>query len=291
MRKSDIEKMIAASGFTLRGMATTANPKVGKANLELGIKAACLHLNPSYADWVCVSKGLCGDLCLDGAGTPAHADAKLKARTARTALLKSDLRLFMIGLVFAIAKHQSDAIKALLECVFRLNATSDIPFEAKKYHFVLTYEECDLLNRLYNVGAIAGAQYSIFSLFPNVQFLDYTKVFARLTRKLPDNYYLLFSLDGPNNVTAAIKAHRLGFNISVPFLCNLPDTFTLSNGIESITLPVFNGDDSDIRYLDPVGHVVGLKFKILTNGKSNKNNGFLMETNSVTQAPFFKTAA
>ena len=82
-------------------------------------------------------------------------------------------------------------------------------------------------------------------------FYDYTKIIGR--KNLPDNYHLTFSKAENNGRDVAIAQFQ-GINVAVVFASKvLPKTF---NG-----LPVFNGDESDLRFLDPGNHVIGLYAK------------------------------
>jgi hypothetical protein len=127
--------------------------------------------------------------------------------------------------------------------VFRLNGTSDI-----------SWEKYDMLPGL-----------NVFECFPDVQFYDYTKVLGRKVSGIL-NYHLTFSAADGNDLDVK-KAILQGLNVAVVFGIKktqpMPETY---NG-----LPVFNGDESDLRFLDPKG-VVGLYAK----GKAKKDtSGFV----------------
>ena len=63
-----------------------------------------------------------------------------------------------------------------------------------------------------------------------------------------------------------MKALELGYNVSIVF-DKLPETW---NGYK-----VINGDESDVRFLDPQAVVIGLKAK----GKGKKDEtGFVIKT-------------
>jgi hypothetical protein len=132
--------------------------------------------------------------------------------------------------------------------VFRLNGTSDIAFE--KYEVVRD-----------------GVMYrNIFSAFPDVQFYDYTKILGRKTVTY-ENYQLTFSAADGNDADVA-KAIAQGYNIATVFgikkTLPMPETY--------MGIPVFNGDESDLRFLDPHGVIVGLYAK----GKAKKDTtGFV----------------
>jgi hypothetical protein len=132
--------------------------------------------------------------------------------------------------------------------VFRMNGTSDLAFE--KYEVVRN-------GKLFR---------NIFDAFAEVTFYDYTKI---LGRKVADikNYSLTFSAaDGNDNDVA--KAITQGYNVAVVF--GIKKTLPMPETYQG--LPVFNGDESDLRFLDPKGVVVGLYAK----GKAKKDTtGFV----------------
>lgn len=104
---------------------------------------------------------------------------------------------------------------------------------------------------------------------PDVQFYDYTKVVKRAYMDLPSNYHLTLSYSEANPDYAE-QVYRAcldtGTNMAVVFRNELPDTFR--------GLPVINGDNDDLRFLDPQGVVVGLKAK----GSAKRNtSGFVID--------------
>ena len=124
------------------------------------------------------------------------------------------------------------ARKGLHPCV-RLNGTSDILWER--------YPEF----------------HALCQTFPQVQFYDYTKVPLRSRRNRPTNYHLTFSWSGGNDAECRI-ALTLGANVAVPYMSSLPIYDTFGPG-RPVT--VIDGDQSDLRFLDPAGVIVGLKNK------------------------------
>ena len=70
-----------------------------------------------------------------------------------------------------------------------------------------------------------------------------------LNGELPSNYHLTFSCSETNEKIAKIVL-QLGGNVAVVFRNQLPETW---NGYK-----VINGDESDLRFLDKQGVVVGL---------------------------------
>jgi hypothetical protein len=100
--------------------------------------------------------------------------------------------------------------------------------------------------------------------FPNVQFYDYTKI--PVSRRNPaSNYHLTFSLSESNDADA-LDALDAGYNVAAVFDIksrggNLPESFM---GRE-----VINADDSDVRFYDPSGVIVGLKAKGAARGDTS----------------------
>jgi hypothetical protein len=132
--------------------------------------------------------------------------------------------------------------------VFRLNGTSDLSFE--KYEVIRN-------GKLFR---------NIFSAFPEVQFYDYTKILGRKVSEI-SNYHLTFSAADGNDIDVT-KAVAQGYNVAVVF--GIKKTLPMPE--DYVGMPVFNGDDSDLRFLDPKGVVVGLYAK----GKAKKDtSGFV----------------
>jgi len=107
---------------------------------------------------------------------------------------------------------------------------------------------------------------NIFEAFPNVQFYDYTKILGRKVKHIP-NYHLTFSAADGNDADVA-KAIEQGYNVATVF--GLKKTQPMPETYQG--RPVFNGDESDLRFLDPKGVIVGLYAK----GKAKKDeSGFV----------------
>jgi hypothetical protein len=129
-----------------------------------------------------------------------------------------------------------------------LNGTSDLSFE--KYEVIRN-------GKLFR---------NIFSAFPEVQFYDYTKILGRKVSEI-SNYHLTFSAADGNDIDVT-KAVAQGYNVAVVF--GIKKTLPMPE--DYVGMPVFNGDDSDLRFLDPEGVVVGLYAK----GKAKKDtSGFV----------------
>jgi hypothetical protein len=221
-------------------LLTFSNPKVQKGT-KFGYLTAILHLAPHKLSGhnVCPKASPeCIALCLNTAGRGGiikHGETTNRiqeCRIRRTKLFTYQYDEFMRQLVLDIHKVCSIAWQEQLKPAIRLNGTSDIPWENCK----------------------VGGFDNIFAMFPEVQFYDYTKIPGRKT--LP-NYHLTFSLSEVNTEDA-MNELIAGRNIAVVFR-KVPETYA--------NRPVVDGDESDLRFLDPANVIVGLKAK----GKARKS--------------------
>ena len=230
-------------------MRTLLTPPAGQAKMNKSAKSGVylpfiLHLAPakSSGHQTCAkaTKG-CEAACLNTAGR-GRFDNVQKARIEKTRLFFKERQAFFDQLVLEIAKAERKANKLGKQLTMRLNGTSDLIWEAYKMRDSKT----------------------IFELFPNVIFYDYTKI-AKRDPKPFSNYSLTFSAaDGnDNDVQAAIAK---GMNVAVVFRKELPLKW---NGRD-----VINGDTDDLRFLDPSQVVIGLRAK----GKAkNDTTGFVKD--------------
>lgn len=203
---------------------------------ELGYLTGILYLMPT--DALCPSSRIagCREACLVTAGRAAFTPGIGAARAGRTAFWEADQANFMRLLVLEITALVKRAIKeGKLACV-RLNGTSDIDWSRV---------------------ICPDTGLTLFELFPDCQFYDYTKQ-PSIIRKAQAvaNWNVTASYSGANahyadQITAA--ARQYGANLSVVFSGPLPETF--------LGLQVINGDEHDLRFLDPKHCVVGLKAK------------------------------
>jgi hypothetical protein len=241
---------LSLAGFSFSALlaAPESNPKVAK-NGKLGVLSAPLHLAPARLSGfnVCpqASQG-CIAACLHTAGNPVYMPAKSKSRIAKTQAYMRQRPAFLALLAFEIAALVRKAEGLGMEPSVRLNATSDIAWEA----VALT---------------IDGKAYrNLMEAFPMVQFYDYTKVTKRALKHargyLPPNYHLTFSKTEANDVDVTTVLNA-GGNVAVVFAKGLPTSYMGS--------PVIDGDETDYRPLDPMGVVVGLKAKGLAKSDAS----------------------
>lgn len=213
-------------------LLSASNTKIIKGEGK-GYKTYILHLAPHTAAGrgnVCpkATPGcIAGCLNLSGHGGMTRADGTNKvqaARVRRTQMFFDNRDQFMLDLVDDIRRAVKQAVKKDLTPVFRLNGTSDLSWEK------------------YTVGDTGQ---NVFELFPEVQFYDYTAVLGRKISAYP-NYHLTFSRKESNDKDVA-KALKLGMNVAAVY-DRIPDG-------------MYSADHDDLRFLDGVQGMMGLKVK------------------------------
>lgn len=237
-------------------LLSVGNPKTLKGMKE-GYNTYILHLAPhtlSGHNTCPKATAGCSAACLNTAGRGGmfkrgeFTNNIQKARIRKTELFYNDRNQFMELLVKDITLAIKQSKRMNLIPVFRLNGTSDISWE--KYPV--------------QMGEVVYS--NIFNAFGFVQFYDYTKVLGRKVNNI-SNYHLTFSAADGNDLDVLL-ARKAGYNIATVFgikkTLPMPDSY--------MGLPVFNGDESDLRFLDPKQVVVGLYAK----GKAKKDtSGFV----------------
>lgn len=210
-------------------LLTIQNAKTIKGQ-RLGYLTGILYLAPADQSGVmnvCVSATIeCIKACLYKAGRGMFTSVQ-RGRINKTVYLHHDKCRFMDQLRRDVARLERQAKKAGLVPAVRINGTSDIPWIAKQ----------------------------LASEYPHVMFYDYTKHPKAWTRTA-NNYHVTFSHSGHNRAEC-LEALKRGVNVSVVFTTRkgkpLPATWE--------GFPVIDGDEHDLRFLDPRGVVVGLRAK------------------------------
>jgi hypothetical protein len=253
---------------------SASNPKVAKGE-GLGFQTFILHLAPAKLSGfnVCPMATLgCKAACLNTAGrggimggfgilTAADVANGVRntiqnARINRTRLFFSDRAAFMDLLVKEIEKAIRLAKRNDLIPVFRLNGTSDIRWET----IACRRKASDGIPYYFD---------NVMNAFPDVQFYDYTKIANR--RALPSNYKLTFSLADGNDAEAR-QALMRGVNVAAVFRSAARVEQAVTDGF--LGFPVARGDITDLRFLDPAGHVIALYAK--GNAKGDQS-GFVRD--------------
>lgn len=233
-------------------LLTQGNSKIVKGE-KLGYITKGIHFAPANLSGfeVCQwrSKG-CTMSCLNTAGR-GQMNSIQNSRIAKTKLFFNQQFDFLAKLSKEISSSIKSATKKGMKSAFRLNLTSDIAWES-----VFLNED---------------QPKSIFDKFSSTQFYDYTKSFKRMAQYLgkdkefPSNYHLTFSLSETNQKLGEMIL-EMGGNVAVVFRNQLPKTW---KGFE-----VVNGDETDLRFLDKKGVVVGL----IEKGLAKKDEtGFVVE--------------
>ena len=224
-------------------LLSTGNPKLMKGQKK-GYLSFVLHLAPADLSGreVCPKRTAgCTSACLNTAGRggimkKGETTNKIQeARIRRTKMFFDHRDEFMADLEKDIKAGLREAErKGMIPC-FRLNGTSDLSWE----------------------------KYGIIEKFPTVQFYDYTKVRNRKVSHL-NNYHLTFSKADGNDMDVRLAVNA-GMNVAAVF-DKVPESY--------IGRPVIDGDETDLRFLDPKGVIVGLKAK----GKAKKDTtGFVVK--------------
>jgi hypothetical protein len=229
-------------------LLSTANPKIQKGT-KLGYLSFILHLAPADLSGreTCPKRTAgCTAACLNTAGRGGmfkkgeNTNMIQKARIRKTQLFFADRDSFMEQLFVDITKAIKFAERKGLIPVFRLNGTSD-----------LSWEKYEVINGM-----------NIFECFPNVQFYDYTKVLGRKVKHLK-NYHLTFSKADGNDADVA-EALMQGMSVVAVY--------------DKIPEGTPSADETDLRFLDPKGVMLGLKAK----GKAKKDySGFVIRLTEV----------
>ena len=229
-------------------LSIDTNAKTIKGQLK-GYLTGILYLAPSNESGVVNTCGYasqgCSAACLFTAGRGAFQNVR-KARVEKTMLFHSAKAEFMDQLVDDVKALKKKAEKLGFNPCVRLNGTSDISWETIP----------------------VGKASNIFELFPDVPFYDYTKNIKKVLKLKENpltNYSLTFSRS-ESNASHAELALSLGVNVAMVFKDLEKVDFAFNR-------PVINGDESDLRFLDPKGVIVGLKAK----GKAkHDNSGFVL---------------
>jgi len=232
-----------------------SNPKINKSDKAgKGFKTAILHLSPHKLS----GKNFCANAspgCIDGClNTSGHGrfDKTQEARLRRSYFFNKDRSGFLKQLIKEVKTFERHCEKRNLKPAIRLNGTSDIPWENIK---------------LQNPKKTWSPLINIFEYFPGVQFYDYTKSKKRaLDQSLPFNYHITFSRSEKTSNDDLYALIKSKVSCCVVFKKTIPKTFE--------GFLVFNGDKTDLRFLDPQGFIIG----VLAKGKAKKDqSGFVIQ--------------
>jgi hypothetical protein len=213
----------------------STSTKIEKSNKsDYGYYTLAQYLSPaSESGWqLCPFRSpACEKACLGHSSGLMITSTSKAARIWRTTLLMTDRQAYAAQAIKELAALERKAIKAGVLPAARPNADSDATWENIRFD-----------------------GQTIMELFPNIQFYDYTKWPSKFrpASRLPANYHLTFSRSEITTLDDIQAEFDAGRNVAVVF----DEVPTEWEG-----WPVINGDADDLRHLDPVGVIVGLKAK------------------------------
>ncbi len=250
-----------------------ANPKTVKGR-KLGIATGILYMAPALSAMAEQAKGIrvhiggdfdfpmpklknlcpyasdgCLAACLNTSGKGGIPSVQ-NARIRKAREYQLDTANFMIKLDHEVTRLKLMAKRDGLLPAVRLNGTTDILWEREDF------TDSD------------GVYWSsIMAKHDDVAFYDYSKVPMKFRQIRPANYDLTFSLSESND-DHALEALKLGHNVAVVFN-EIPAEF--------MGHKVIIGDESDARFLDEKGVIVGLTVKRTKgdNGRHVDTSGFV----------------
>ena len=230
----------------------SANAKTVKGD-EKGYLTGIIYLAPHTLAGVKDSQGFlinlcknatkpCIKACLNTSGRGVFKTTQ-QARIKKTRWLFEGQEEFMMNLVKEIKSLIKRAKKNGMIPTVRLNGTSDLDWKEFK---------------------INGN--TIFELFPDIQFYDYTKRLELFNNK-PSNLHLTFSFSGDNKAACEMLLNK-GHNVAAVVSSDDIKNYLLEDSHHFV-----DGDLDDLRFLDGQGKIVLLKAK----GRAKKDNdGFLV---------------
>ena len=221
-------------GLIYRPILGESSTKTVKGE-KLGFLTGIVYLVPD--EKLCPLARAAGCLvpCLATAGRGAFNSVQ-KARKAKTVFFSDQQKSFLVSLAADIHALQQRAIRLGMTPLVRLNGTSDIPYE--------------------NLKVLEGK--NIFELFPDVQFYDYTKHPSRnLGGKTAGNYDLTYSFSAitpkPISIKGLTNPHNSRVAVVFQKRADIPTVFR--------NWTVVDGDDTDVRHIEPQNVVVALYAK------------------------------
>ena len=239
------------------------NAKTIKGDKVGNYQTAIMYLAPHKASLmgnVCAFAEMAGciEACLYGQGRAAFTPSIKPARVAKTQRYFADRAAFVAELVRDLEKFVRHCRKHGVKPAVRLNGTSDIQWETA------------------HPATRNGTRFeSLFHAFPEIKFYDYTKIAKRARKALPANYSLVLSYSAATPAYADMimsAARDTGSSVAVVFRTKAKRDSYMASGWQG--LPVINGDETDMRFTDPKGVIVGLYAK----GTSKRDmSGFIVD--------------
>jgi hypothetical protein len=243
--KNPYKTILKSLGLTYKTILGESSAKTVKGE-KIGYLTGIVYLVPDHKICPLAELAGCFKGCLKSAGRGAFNTVQ-QARQSKTDFFYNNQQAFLLSLAADIWSLANRATKLGLIPLVRPNGTSDIPYE----------------------NLIVWDNKTIFQLFPEIQFYDYTKIPSRnLVGKTNGNYDLTYSFSAITPKPISIKGLTNPNNSRVAVVfqkqTDIPTSFR--------SWPVVDGDDSDVRHIEPKNVVVALYAK----GKAKReDNGFV----------------
>ncbi len=247
---------IAKSRNTIDSVVTIGQDAKTSKGEKLGIRTAVTYLAPHRLSGrnVCAMADIakCSEACLFTAGRGAMSSVML-SRLRRTLVLQQLPHLFLERLERDLLSHCKACERDGVTPAYRPNGTSDIRFENWPEWVTMV--------------SLLVDQYGL-------RVYDYTKLPNRTG--VPEWYDLTFSYSGVVGWKPFVaKAKAAGMRIAAVFESRAAVETMLANGDQFLGLDVIDGDDTDVRFLEPQNAIVALYAK----GAAKKDaSGFVVRT-------------
>ena len=250
----------------------------GKKVMSTGLGfASAQKINDMQRATTCPQSGICEDLCLgetSGQNLLYGGDGQFRSGPRLSQYLKTEALVvnpeaFAIAFIKQITAFRKAALDLDYHPAIRLNVTSD--FTPKMFEAVI-------------------------NMFPDVTFYDYTKLD---TKPIAPNHHLTYSSTGATQlVNGEIIVNKFsnwdrmvdkilagGKNVAMAFTSRSSMPKFVQDERTGKTFEVWNGDEYDARFLDPVredgvGLIIGLTNKDNTTkpeDAAKKHNGFFLD--------------
>lgn len=218
-----------------------SNTKMAKNKLKTyGLSLIPHSLNDKKENLCKFSTPECRKMCLNMSGR-AGFNSVQKARLAKTNFFVEERKEFIHKLYMELKAINDKGEKVAI----RLNVVSDVNWEIEFNKF----------------------NYSL-KAFKNIIFYAYTKDPFQIELNTLPNQHFTFSFSGGNWKWCEKFLEEKKANVAVVFKDKLPEKY---KGFK-----VINGDESDERFLDEKGVIVGLKYKV-PHGVAFAGNKFVVE--------------
>tara|TARA_B100000927_G_C16254154_1_gene384757 strand:- start:15 stop:587 length:573 start_codon:yes stop_codon:yes gene_type:complete len=183
------------------------------------------------------------------------------------------MNLLILSIIRNYRKNNS------LKTAFRMNGTSDILYENIQIYIPVSLS--DFIYNKFSFNINSGYYCNIFEVFKhekNIIMYDYTKEKREFKNLLNEyNYHLTFSFDGANNIVNIKRCiDAMQENINIASCINIKKSQQLPSRFYSEIFNkefnTINGDNDDMRFLDPKNKLILLRFKKPYNIKYDKQD-------------------